>query len=118
VKDHWLQVRLVARRCGGGLASYQDHLEALDGYLGELHNEALLEALLAGDHAIPAADARRLARVLRADAATLRREAHALGVELYDRKPRRFVRDVRALWNAASAGPPAAEAPPPCRRAA
>jgi hypothetical protein len=117
VKDHWLQVRLVADRCGGGLASCQDHLEALDGYLGELHNEALLDALLAGDHRIPPADARRLADVLRADAAALRREAHALGVELYDRKPRRFVRDVRALWNAASERS-AAKAPPPCRRAA
>jgi hypothetical protein len=117
VKDHWLQVRLIADRCGGGLASCQDRLEALDGHLGELHNEWLLEALLAGDHRIPAADARRLAAVLRTDAAALRREARALGVELYDRRPRRFVRDVRALWKAASERP-AAKAPLPCPRAA
>jgi CHAD domain-containing protein len=103
VKDHWFQVRLLEGLCGNQLTSYQFHLEALDGLLGEFHNLALLREVLVTDVYVSRRETARCLRAVVKYQRELRRHAHALGTRLYADKPRRFVRRVRRLWRAAQA---------------
>jgi NhaA family Na+:H+ antiporter len=98
VKDQWLQVRLLQARCGGGLALDERRLEALDGYLGECHNCAILREVLTADSMLSHDDAARCLRAVRRHERQLRRCARRLGKAIYHETPNAFVTRVRRLW--------------------
>jgi len=99
VKAHWLQVRLLKGRCGVGLALDQRRLEALDGYLGDCRNCAILRQILTSDSLLDRADAALGLRAVRRYERGLRRCARRLGTAIYDETPRDFVTRVERLWN-------------------
>jgi CHAD domain-containing protein len=98
VKAHWFHVRLLEGRCGDQLMSVQRRLEALDGILGEYHNLALLHKVLVSDTALSHGEVVRCRRVVTRYQRALRRHAQLLGLRVYSEKPRRFVRQVKRLW--------------------
>lgn len=104
VKDQWLQLRLIDRRCGGGLGSRRRDLEALDGSLGEHHNCALLERMLLRDMILNRSATARVLRVVRRYRARLRRDASRLAVRVYSETPWEFVGRAEYLWRAARDG--------------
>jgi hypothetical protein len=98
-KAHWLQVRLLTGRCGGGLALDERRLEALDGYLGDCRNCAILRQILISDSLLDRTDAALGLRAVRRYERELRRCARRLGTAIYDETPRHFVKRVERLWN-------------------
>lgn len=98
-KCHWLQVRLLETRCGDGLALDEHRLEALDGYLGDCRNCAILRENLTADSLLNRDDAARGVRTVRRLERRLRRCAHRLGAAIYDETPKDFVTRVENLWH-------------------
>jgi CHAD domain-containing protein len=119
VKDLWLQMRLIGRRCGG-VAADGRRLGTLDGYLGEIHNCVLLAGLLQETPFVNVAQAEQALPVVRHYEAHLLRRATALGRRQLAERPRDFIRRIRQGWRAATA--PAGRAPArkaaACHRAA
>lgn len=99
-KYHWLQVRLLKARCGGGLDLDERRLEALDGYLGDCRNCAILREVLISDSQLDRADAARGLRAVRRYERDRRRRARRLGAAIYAETPSDFVRRVERLWRA------------------
>jgi hypothetical protein len=98
VKDLWLQVRLIEGLCGHGLTADKRRLDALDGCLGESHNCALLEDILATNTLMSRADTARCLRMIRRYQTSLRRTAARLGAVQFAETPRHFVERARHLW--------------------
>jgi CHAD domain-containing protein len=101
VKDHWFQLRLLERRCGGELLTRQRRLETLDGHLGEYHNCALLQSVLAKEQTLGRLETAQLLRALRRYEAELRGEAARVAAEVYDERPRQLLRVVERAWRSA-----------------
>jgi CHAD domain len=99
VKAHRLQVRLLKRRCGNGLALDERRLEGLDGYLGDCRNCAILREVLTTDSLLDRTDAALGLRAVRRYERRLRRCARRLGIAIYDETPRHFVTRVERLWH-------------------
>jgi hypothetical protein len=99
VKAHWLQVRLLTGRCGDGLALDERRLEALDGYLGDCRNCAILCEILTTDSLLDRPYAALGLRAVRRYERRLRRCARRLGIAIYNETPRDFVTRVERLWN-------------------
>lgn len=97
-KDQWLHTRLLEGRCGDALALDERRLEALDGYLGECHNCAILSEILTTDSTLDRDHAARCLRALRGYERELRRCARRLGTAIYHETPKHYVRRVRRLW--------------------
>lgn len=104
VKDLWLQVRLLNRRCGDKLAADERRLKALEECLGEHHTIVLFEQALMTEAVVSRQETARCLRLLRRDQRALRRRATALGRRIFDERPRHFVRRIRRVWNAANTG--------------
>jgi hypothetical protein len=98
VKDHWLQIRLIQARCGDGLALDERRLDALDGYLGECHNCAILREVLASGATLDRSDAARCLRAVRRYERAVRRHARRLGTAIYSETVSDFLTRVRRLW--------------------
>jgi len=99
VKALWLQVRLIERRCGNGLAGYECRLERLDGLLGDSHNIFLLQRRLAAEPILPRALTARCLRSLRGVESSLRAQAHDAGNAVFNEPPDKVVERVRRLWH-------------------
>jgi hypothetical protein len=115
VKDLWLQLRLIERRCANRLRQYQCGLEALDGCLGEYHNVVLLERALMNESLVSRQAAARCLHLLRRYQRELRRRGLAVGPGLFAEAPGRFARRIRTLWRSAKFSPAEEQ---PWRRAA
>jgi len=111
VKDLWLQVRVLERRCGNGLVRTERQLEELDGRLGEYHNVVLLERLLATERLASRAETAVLLRALRRLQLKLRRDALAAGEGIFEEHPEELVRRVHRLWQRAKRARADTEAP-------
>jgi hypothetical protein len=96
-KYHWLQVRLLKAWCGGGLDLDERRLEALDGYLGDCRNCAILREVLTSDAQLDRIDAARGVYAVRRYERELRRCARRLGTAIYAETPKAFVRRVERL---------------------
>jgi CHAD domain-containing protein len=114
VKDHWFQLRLLERRCGGELVARQRLLETLDGHLGEYHNCVLLQSVLAKAQTLGRLETARLLRALRRYQMELRGEAARVAADVYDQRPRKVVRLVERTWRAASHSKEIGASEPPC----
>lgn len=99
-KYHWLQVRLLKGRCGGRLDLDERRLEALDGYLGDCRNCAILREVLTADSQLDRTDAARGLHAVRCYERELRRCARRIGTAIYAETPKDFVRRVERLWRA------------------
>jgi hypothetical protein len=97
-KYHWLQVRLIKARCGGGLDLDERRLEALDGYLGDCRNCAILRDVLTSDSLLDRTDAARGLQAVRRYERELRRCARRIGTAIYAETPKDFVRRVARHW--------------------
>jgi CHAD domain-containing protein len=108
VKDQWLQVRLLEKRCGDALALDQRRLEALDGCLGDCHDCAILRDVLMSDSTLSRTDAAHALRLVRRYERELRRRARRLGATVHRETPKQFVARVQRLWRSArrTARPP------------
>jgi CHAD domain-containing protein len=117
VKDHWFQLRLLERRCGGELVACQRLLETLDGHLGEYHNCALLQAVLTKEQTLGRRETAGLLRALRRYQLELRGEAARVAAEVYDERPREFVRLVERAWRSVSRAKEAGSSESSCAHA-
>ena len=99
-KEHWLAVRLLEGPCGTRLAEDARRLEALDGYLGEIHNCAVLQQAVRAEAPDSRQQTATILRLLRRYERGLRRQAQALGAQIYLEKPRQFTRRVQQAWGA------------------
>lgn len=100
VKDHWYQVRLLARVCGNAMTGYEQALKELENALGEDINLSLLEKRVQelasrNDGAFPMSSLRKALGAARQD---LRRRALEIGDKLYAKKPGAFTRQLKKLW--------------------
>jgi CHAD domain-containing protein len=102
VKDHWFQLRLLERRCGGDLVTRQQLLETLDGHLGEYHNCTLLLPVVTTETTLERLDTARVLRAIRRYQGELRAEAARVAADIYGERPRQFVARVERAWGAAS----------------
>src|SRR5262249_3752165 len=100
LKNHLFHLPLPSARCGDHLPPYQRPPPTVDGVLGEYHNLVLLHEVLVSDTALPPREVSRCLRIVERYQKELRRHAQVLGIRIYSEKPRRFVRRVRALWQA------------------
>jgi CHAD domain-containing protein len=98
VKNLWLQVRLIERRCGNGLSAYERDLERLDGILGDSHNVFLLERRLAAEPILPRAQTARCLRSLRRMQSDLRTRALDAGGTIFKQQPHDLVKQIGSLW--------------------
>jgi hypothetical protein len=98
VKDHWLQLRLLEARCGNQLSADRRRLEALDGFLGEYHNCAILDEIVAERRLLPRKEASGWRRALGEYQTQLRRAALASARAVYAETPRQYVGRVKSLW--------------------
>jgi CHAD domain-containing protein len=117
VKDHWFQLRLLERRCGGELVARQRLLETLDGHLGEYHNCVLLQSVLTKEQRLGRLETAGLLRALRRYQLELRGEAARVAAEVFDQRPREFVRFVEHAWQSASQAKDATRSERSCIRA-
>jgi hypothetical protein len=99
-KYHWLQIRLIKARCGGGLDLDERRLEALDGYLGDCRNCAILREVLTSDSLLDRTDAARGLQAVRRYERELRRCARRIGTAIYAETPKDFVKRVERHWRA------------------
>jgi hypothetical protein len=99
VKDLWLQIRLVDRRCGDAFALERRRLAALDECLGEYHNIVILEAILVKEALVLRGDTIRGLRILREYQLDLRRRAARLGSRALAETPAKFMSRVRHRWH-------------------
>jgi hypothetical protein len=103
VKAHWLAVRLVEERCGPRLRAERRRLDRLDGLLGGFHNGAILQDVLTAERIGSRQATAACLRVLRRRDAALRREAMALGREVYAERPAHAVARLGQYWRARQA---------------
>lgn len=103
VKAHWLALRLVEGRCGRRLAAERRRVETLDGLLGDFHNGAILQDVLVAERIGSRRATAACLRVLRRRDAALRRDALALGLEVYLERPSQIVARTGEYWRAAQA---------------
>ncbi len=93
-KDHWYHIRLLADIWTKDLKAYEKHLDDLQECLGEHHNLVILREALKPLPPEVEAVVDRYEKELRA-------EAESLAAAIYERKPRRLVKEIRS---AASGG--------------
>ena len=98
VKDLWLQLRLIKKRCRNRLVADQRRLEALDGCLGECHNVAVLEQVVMTEALVSRRHKAECLRLFRRYQRALRRHALLLGRQVFREKPSHFIRRVKKVW--------------------
>jgi CHAD domain-containing protein len=97
VKDLWLEMRLIKRRCRG-LGMERRRLAALDDCLGEIHNCMLLTDLLRGGRLTDVARSEQALVAVQRYEAHLYRRAAMLGSAQFAERPHDFIRRVRKGW--------------------
>jgi hypothetical protein len=98
IKDVWLQLRLISRRCGGAIRSECRAFETLDGLLGEHHNLVLLTAVLREEPCMPRAHTAAVIQTIRSRQVRIRRRSLTLAGRTLSESPHDFTRRVGRLW--------------------
>jgi CHAD domain-containing protein len=107
VKDLWLQVRLLQRRCHDRLADLQKHLEQLDGILGAFHDSVVLQHVIRTESPDSRRESAQLLRQIRAYQRALRQQATDVAGLIFTAPPRQFAADIAQLLRADSDEEPA-----------
>lgn len=113
-KDHWYHVRLLEELWTSDLQEHEKSLKKLEQALGDDHNLTVMEGLL-NDGSEPCgspADRKMLLKLIGRYRKDLRKEALSLGADVYDEKPKQFVKRIGSLWPSGSPKP----APKPVRK--
>jgi CHAD domain-containing protein len=108
VKAHWLALRVIEGRCGRRLAAERRRVETLDGLLGDFNNGAILQDVLVAERIGSRRATAACLRVLRRRDAALRRDAMALGREVYLEPASQVTARIGEQWHAAQASRDAA----------
>jgi CHAD domain-containing protein len=113
VKTHWYQVRLLEKIDPKPMKRYAGRLKRLERLLGDDHNLSVLKCCLDRVHALrdrPDARAELDASIVHLQS-QLRIQAHALGEEIYGKKPAAFARTIEQGWSRWRKGAPSSYAP-------
>jgi CHAD domain-containing protein len=100
VKDLWYQQRLLAPAGGPVIDGQAKDAHALADLLGDEHDLGVLEAMLKSEQMTPPVDLDAVIELIGHRRRELRGEAVRLGARVYAESPRRFVRRMRASWQA------------------
>lgn len=102
VKDHWYHVRLLESLWTDVMQAHEASLHDLETWLGDDHNLVVLCGKLqqapeqfGGDENV-----KLFLAVAAQEQKELREKSLSLGERVYERKPRRFLRDIEKLWDA------------------
>jgi CHAD domain-containing protein len=100
VKDHWYHVRLIGQVCGDALAFYQKNLRHLETCLGDDHNLAVLQQKLSKEPELYGSQEviGMFLDSVKQRQQSLRSTAESIGQQIYQEKPRMFVKQMRTLW--------------------
>ncbi len=104
-KDHWYQTRLLEHAWPALFKARKRELKRLADYLGDDHDLALLQTLLAEQPALVDDDDTRaaLAEAIATRRAVLQAQALTLGARVYAEAPKALVSRWRAYWKVAAA---------------
>jgi len=102
VKDHWYHVRLLESLWTEVMQEHEHSLHDLETWLGDDHNLVLLRAKLEEEPQNYGDDkaVRLFLALVNQEQKELREKSISLGERIYERKPRRFVKDIQKLWDA------------------
>lgn len=102
VKDHWYHVRLMESLWTEVMQAHEASLHDLETWLGDDHNLVVLCGKLQDEPEKFGGEEnlRLFLAVAAQEQKELREKSLSLGERVYERKPRRFVRDMEKLWDA------------------
>ena len=100
VKDLWYQERLLARVGGPVVAGQAKDAHALADVLGDEHDLGVLKETLESEQMTPPVDLDALTELIGYRRRELRGHAIRLGARVYSESPKRFIRRMRASWEA------------------
>jgi CHAD domain-containing protein len=100
VKDYWYHFRLLASLWPAVMTCHVDELKKLSELLGDYHDFAVFQVMLADlpKEVLPDAARESWCRKVDAEKALLRRNAERLAAKLYIEKPKHFERRLQGLW--------------------
>ena len=102
VKDHWYQVRLLESLWTEVMQAHEASLHELETWLGDDHNLVVLCGKLekAPEQFGGEENVKLFLALAAEEQKELREKSLSLGERVYERKSRRFVRDMEKLWDA------------------
>jgi CHAD domain-containing protein len=100
VKDFWYQQRLLAPAGGPVINGQAKDAHALADILGDEHDLGVLKMTLESEQMTPPVDLDAVIELIGYRRRELRAEAVRLGSRVYSESPKRFVRRMRASWEA------------------
>jgi CHAD domain-containing protein len=102
VKDHWYHVRLMESLWTEVMQAHEASLHDLETWLGDDHNLVVLCGKLqeAPEKFGGEENVGLFLAIAAQEQKELREKSLSLGERVYERKPRRFVRDMEKLWDA------------------
>jgi CHAD domain-containing protein len=102
VKDHWYHVRLMESLWTDVMQAHETSLHDLETWLGDDHNLVVLCGKVqdAPENFGGEENMRLFVALAQQEQKELREKSLSLGERVYERKPRRFVRDMEKLWDA------------------
>lgn len=101
-KYHWYHVRVLRDVWGPVMRRHRNEIDRLGGYLGDDHDLAVLRALVLSnpDEFGDRRDVQALAGLIDRRRAELQTQARPLGDRVFAEKTPRFLKRMRAYWNA------------------
>jgi len=102
VKDHWYHVRLLESLWTNVMQAHEASLKDLETWLGEDHNLVVLRTKLEDepDKYGGAQEVQLFLTLAGQYQKDLREKSHSLGERVYEEKPKRFTKNMSALWDA------------------
>ncbi len=100
VKDLWYQQRLLAPVAGPAVKGQAQEAHELADVLGDEHDLGVLKTTLQSERMTPPVDLDAVIELIDYRRGELQSDAVRLGARVYSESPRRFIRRMRASWEA------------------